>query len=307
MKDYFRKGLSGLVLGTYLATGGYVKASEGAPDRIDMNHVDSIEVLFEQPEYFQVGRKTLDCGKTYLIDQDSHIDKPETALNSIMQYFSKIEDNYKNVEGRRKIDEARSKTLDLLMEEAGGYKPLERVRVIGRQLTDAGLAKIKEAASDGVITPAEYEELGNGDVYVTQRVGSKIEAQGRLDQGIIVRVDHSRDNCYEPRIAARKLPQAPSIEETYPQPTVQYQPVPQPTPQPQPLDLEEAVKGYQPGEETKGIVEEEIKENGKKKRSAAMKALVIGGSLVAAELILQALSKKKTKGEPHRITGGDEY
>ncbi len=306
MKDYFRKGLSGLVLGTYLATGGYVKASEGAPDRIDMSHVDSIEVLFEQPRYFQVGRKTLNCGKTYLIDKNSHIDKPEVALYSILEYIGKIKGNYNNVEGRRKIDEATSKTLDLLMEEGGGYDAEKKVRIIGRQLTDAGMAKFKEAASDGVITPVEYEELGNGDVYVAERVGSITEAQGRLDQGIIVRVDHSRDNCYTPSAVARKLPQAPSIEETYPQPTVQYQPKPTPTPE-QPGTLEEAVKEYQPGEETKGIVEEEIKENGKKKWSAAKKAWVIGGSLVAAELILQALSKRKTREEPLRITGGDEY
>ncbi len=307
MKYYFRKGLSGLVLGAYLATGGYVKASEGAPDSIDMNHVDSIEVLFEQPRYLKVGRKTLDCGKTYLIDQDSHIDRPEVALNSILEYFSSIEDNYKNAEGRRKLGDAVNKTLELLTEEAGGYNYEKKVKVVGRQLTDAGLAKFKEAASDGMITPDEYEDLGNGDVYVTQRVGSKIEAQGRLDQGIIVRVDHSRDNCYEPSVVAKKLPRAPSIEETYPQPTVQYQPAPQPTPEPQQTDLEKSVQEYKPSEETKGIVEEEIKENGKKKWSAAKKTLVIGGSLVAAELILQALSKRKTKSEPARITGGDEY
>lgn len=306
MKDYFRKGLSGLVLGTYLATGGYVKASEGAPDRIDMSHVDSIEVLFEQPRYMQVGRKTLDCGKTYLIDQESHIDKPEVALYSILQYISRIKGNYKSAEGRRKIEEARNKTLDLLMEEGGGYDAEKKVRIIGRQLTDAGLAKFKEAASDGVITPDEYEQLGNGDVYVAERVGSKIEAQGRLDQGIIVRVDHSRDNCYEPKIVTRKLPQAPSIEETYPQPTVQYQPVPQPTPEPQQTDLEEAVKGYQPGEETKGIVEEEIKEKWGKRHPVLKRFLIGGGIAVGLELILQALQKEENKPD-NRITGGPPY
>ena len=178
-----------MVLGTYLATGGYIRASERAPDRIDINHADSIEVLFEQPRYFQVGRKILNCGKTYLIDKDSHIDKPEVALSSILEYFNKIESNYKSVEGRRKIEDAIGKTNHLLTEETGNYNPITKTRSSGRQLTDAGMAKFKEAASDGMITPKEYEQLGNGDVYVAERVGSKIEAQGRLDQGIIVRVD----------------------------------------------------------------------------------------------------------------------
>ncbi len=306
MKDYFRKGLSGLVLGSYLATSGYAKASEGAPDRIDINHVDSIEVLFEQPRYFQVGRKTLNCGKTYLIDQDSHIGKPEVVLYSILEYIGKIKGNYKTAEGIRKIGDATSKTLDLLLEEGGGYDAEKRVRIVGRQLTDAGVAKFKESASDGVITPEEYEQLGNGDVYVAERVGNRIEERGRLDQGIIVRVDHSRDNCYTPSVVAKKLPQVPSIEETYPQPTVQYQPDPQPTPQPQQTDLEEAVKGYQPGEETKGIVEEEIKEKWGK-RHPVLKGLVIGGSVaVGLAALLIGIQKEENKPD-NRITGGPPY
>jgi len=74
-----------------------------------------------------------------------------------------------------------------LTEETGNYNPITKTRSSGRQLTDAGMAKFKEAASDGMITPKEYEQLGNGDVYVAERVGSKIESQGRLDQGIPAR------------------------------------------------------------------------------------------------------------------------
>lgn len=309
MKDYFRKGLSGLVLGAYLA-GGTVKASDsGNQDMIDIHHADSVEVLFEQPRYLKVGRKTLDCGKLYVIDSNSYIGKPEVALNSIYEYLEKLVNNYNTPKAKTALDNAIGKTLDMLTEETGEYNPVTRNRKGGRQLTDAGIARFKSAAADGMITPAEYEELGNGDVYVTQKTGKKLETglkgeiyeveQGRLDQGIIVRVDHGRDDCTKPGIVTRKLQQAPPADRR--EPTVQ-----QPDQEYSEPSLEDTVQRYKPSDETKGVVEEEIKDKWGKRHPVVKKVLIGTGIAVGLAAAFIGLQKEEDKPS-NRITGGPPY
>lgn len=318
MKNFIKKTTAYAVLPAMFS--GYiglnsVRASEGAPEKIDINHSEVV-FSYEQPSLFMIGRKRLECGKTYLIEKNSVIDRPTVVLDKLFDYLEDQRKFYHTTDGTYKIDKAEGQLIKLIDGESGEANPLEaNVRKGGREVNLAGLNIFRNVAADGIITPDEYMKLRNGDAYVSQIVdngvkvgsGGKIYsvAHGRLDQGVIVRVDHSKDNCYQPMIVTEVLPQAPAEES---QPTVQ-QPVAQPTPQPeQPSNLEKSIETYQPSQPIQPVP---VKKESFRKRHPVWTGLIIGAGVAAAGYLALPRHEEKTDNvvctPTGCITGGDEY